>query len=615
MRVFRFGNILVTTAILSWAAAGSSQAALVISSKPTNNVSCSAGVCTATAKSAVMNATDLAGMLASSDVTLLSANKAKDIEVKAAFSWASSNRLTLDSYQSIAVEKLVTVAGSGALTLTTNDGGAGGTLSFTAPGRVAFWDLSSSLIVNGASYTLVGDIATLASDIAGNPAGDYALANNYDASADGTYAHSPVATTFSGGFEGLGNTISNLSIQDTALEDVGLFGALASSGSIENALLTHASVSGGKTKNAAALVATNAGSLFNDSVAGTVHQSGNGGASGLLAGTSSGTVSHCHSSGSVKRAGHDGSAGGLVGYITSIVEDSDSSAAVTTLYTNAIGGLVGQGSGTISNSHASGPVTGVSGFSGGLLGEGCCDAAMGIANSYATGPVSGGVAGGLAGILGSGGSVTGSHATGSASGSSEAGGLVGANYGTIDTSRAEGAVSLTSSGVNAGGLAASNLGTISRSFATGSVTGVSGSAFVGGLVGSNVETVTTKPLIENSYATGSATAGDFLGGIVGWNRHGFIHQTYEIGAVSNAPYVGGVIGYNQTDVGNDVDCYWDTTTSGAAKGVGHGQSSGVTGLTSAELQSGLPSGFDPSIWAESPSINGGFPYLIANPPP
>ena len=34
---------------------------------------------------------------------------------------------------------------------------------------------------------------------------------------------------------------------------------------------------------------------------------------------------------------------------------------------------------------------------------------------------------------------------------------------------------------------------------------------------------------------------------------------------------------------------------------------GITGLTTAQLQSGLPAGFNPSIWAESASINGGLP--------
>jgi len=42
---------------------------------------------------------------------------------------------------------------------------------------------------------------------------------------------------------------------------------------------------------------------------------------------------------------------------------------------------------------------------------------------------------------------------------------------------------------------------------------------------------------------------------------------------------------------------------------------GITGLTDAQLKSGLPTGFDPSVWAQSPSINNGYPYLIANPPP
>jgi hypothetical protein len=33
-------------------------------------------------------------------------------------------------------------------------------------------------------------------------------------------------------------------------------------------------------------------------------------------------------------------------------------------------------------------------------------------------------------------------------------------------------------------------------------------------------------------------------------------------------------------------------------------------LTTIQLQSGLPTGFDPSIWGEDPSINGGLPYLL-----
>ena len=46
----------------------------------------------------------------------------------------------------------------------------------------------------------------------------------------------------------------------------------------------------------------------------------------------------------------------------------------------------------------------------------------------------------------------------------------------------------------------------------------------------------------------------------------------------------------------------------------HGNISHVTGVTTKQLQKKLPAGFDKKIWAENPTINNGFPYLIANPP-
>jgi len=37
-------------------------------------------------------------------------------------------------------------------------------------------------------------------------------------------------------------------------------------------------------------------------------------------------------------------------------------------------------------------------------------------------------------------------------------------------------------------------------------------------------------------------------------------------------------------------------------------------LTDAQLKAQLPDGFDPKIWGQSPTINNGYPYLLANPP-
>jgi hypothetical protein len=97
---------------------------------------------------------------------------------------------------------------------------------------------------------------------------------------------------------------------------------------------------------------------------------------------------------------------------------------------------------------------------------------------------------------------------------------------------------------------------------------------------------------------------------------GSVSDSYSTGTVSGPGYVGGFVGQ---DGGTIDDTYWDTTTSGIANlGQGAGNVSnanGIKGLTTAQLQSGLPSGFDPSVWAENAAINDGIPYLIANPPP
>jgi len=61
----------------------------------------------------------------------------------------------------------------------------------------------------------------------------------------------------------------------------------------------------------------------------------------------------------------------------------------------------------------------------------------------------------------------------------------------------------------------------------------------------------------------------------------------------------------------------DTDTSGVtdlSQGAGNFAEIRHYGLTTAQFQSGLPTGFDSAVWAENPAINGGLPYLIDNPP-
>ena len=120
--------------------------------------------------------------------------------------------------------------------ITNDNGGSGGALNFAYgatgfTGNVAFTDVvgsatHGSLTINGNSYTLENNVAGLAGDIQLNPGGYFALANGYDASADGTFVPRRFRTIFTGVFEGLGNTISTSGIFANTYpgdEDIGLF--------------------------------------------------------------------------------------------------------------------------------------------------------------------------------------------------------------------------------------------------------------------------------------------------------------------------------------------------------------------------------------------------------
>ena len=120
-----------------------------------------------------------------------------------------------------------------------------------------------------------------------------------------------------------------------------------------------------------------------------------------------------------------------------------------------VGSLVGENSGTVSNSYATGSVTG-NGRVGGLVGW----------NRW-------------------GGTVSNSHAASSVTGEFEVGGLVGRNNRTVSNSYSTSSVTGES---DVGGLVGYNWeGTVSNSYFTGSVTGWGS---VGGLVGRNTGTVT-----------------------------------------------------------------------------------------------------------------------------
>ncbi|HWA92269.1 MAG TPA: GLUG motif-containing protein [Rhizomicrobium sp.] len=194
------------------------------------------------------------------------------------------------------------------------------------------------------------------------------------------------------------------------------------------------------------------------------------------------------------------------------------------------------------------------------------------------------------------------------SGQGYAGGLVGTvTAGLVVNSSASGTVEAGKFLV-AGGLVADNLGAIRTSFASGAVLAGDGGT-AGGLVGRNAGTS-----ILDCYANGTVQGGvdSTVGGLLGTNN-GPVVTSYSAGPVASGSgnAVGGFVGNDQGEPDLTQD-YWDIDTSGQSHGAGNDTADpGITGLTHAQFQSGLPTGFDPAVWGQDPAINDGLPYLLA----
>lgn len=265
---------------------------------------------------------------------------------------------------------------------------------------------------------------------------------------------------FIGGFDGNGYTISNLYINRSDSDYVGLFGAFQNA-TIKNVKLKDVNVTG------------------NNKVGGLVGYKNNS------------TILNSHTTGAIK--GNE-KVGGLVGDIYGGTITS-SYATADVEGNKSVGGLAGYSDGNqITDSYAGGNVTSSGSFNGGLIGY-FKDSS--ITNSYATGNVEGNnYVGGLVGDK-TGGAMENSYATGTVKGNSEVGGLVGYNYDdyySITNSYAMGSVEGVS---EVGGLVGYNSGKITNSYATGRVEGTNK---VGGLSGYNSRKITNS--VYNLQTTG-----------------------------------------------------------------------------------------------------------------
>jgi len=483
---------------LAAAAASAAQASLVISTAPTSNVTCPGSTCRATAADAVLNVTDLKTLLHRGNVNV-DAGEANAIAVNATLNWPQGSRLTLSANTSITATQPIVVEGVGAVTLTTTDQSAGA-VAFTGRGRLDFWDTKSKLVINGSSYTLANDVASLASAIAANTHGNFALAKSYDAKADAPYTASPIYVLY-GSLNGLGHAISNLKIQSTETYAAFIAYLLAdSASSVSNLTLAQIDLTG----------------------------TGHGAYVGGLAGYAEDTLSHVRVTGHVKGADL-ATVGGIVGWqaptSTVAIADSSVNVVVSAGPSSLAGGIVGfQYYGYILRCAAAGRIEGGASYAGGLIGlvQGSFET---IAGNWSSVRVSGNFAGGLVG-------------------------------------QANGPFTLADNYVSGGVFSG------------------------GGLIGKTVGVGSSGPSVLRSYARGKVDGGGVTG--------------------------------NDDGTGAYTNVYWDMDTThvrNPANGVlNHPNYPGVTGLSDAQMKAALPAGFSPSVWGLNPSINNGYPYLLANPP-
>ncbi len=239
--------------------------------------------------------------------------------------------------------------------------------------------------------------------------GNYAIGGNincYESSSwNGGAGFTPIGTyanSFSGSFDGKGYSVSGIKIILPATNYVGLFGRTLSNASISNVSLTDANISA--TDYSGILVGSNNGTVTNVSTMGVISSQRYTG--GIL-GSNAGYLTNSHSSAQVTGSS---STGGVVGYnakqdpvtILGHVRRTYSTGNVYGLDSAmAVGGLVGNNFGEVTDSYSQSPVSSINAFGvGGLLGN--FNTPGTLTNSYSTGLVSctGGSCNSIGGLAG-----------------------------------------------------------------------------------------------------------------------------------------------------------------------------------------------------------------------
>ncbi len=324
------------------------------------------------------------------------------------------------------------------------------------------------------SYTLMRDLDF------NDPSSYYSgTVNTSWTTGDGWVPIGNSSTEFTGDFNGNSYTISNLYINRSLTDYVGLFGYIKSNSQINNIYLEDVNVTG------------------NTYV---------GGLSGRLRDS---TASGSYVSGSVSGSG--GYVGGLFGYSDYYSGITDSNTNVSVSGTTRVGGLIGSfNDSELSYCNSEGSVLGSSDYVGGLIGYNS-NSDVNYSSSSSNAESTGDYVGGLAGYNYYDAIIYSGYAEGYVSGVNRVGGLVGNNSGSSFIKKSYSTGDVYGTGERVGGLVGYNSNSeIYNSYSASDVSGTINQ--VGGLVGYNYYNA----VISNSYSVGVVSGtGSYVGGLVG----------------------------------------------------------------------------------------------------
>ncbi|MBB5445111.1 MULTISPECIES: filamentous hemagglutinin N-terminal domain-containing protein [unclassified Paraburkholderia] len=328
-----------------------------------------------------------------------------DMTVASNLVWQGPASLSLAAYRNITIAPTTTLrnTGSGNLSLRADATGIDNASSVVNQGKIdwsgstglvsAFYDMNGSyssgtvlsnrtwaapedsgLVSQFTPYKLVNSFSDLGS-IANDFAGIYALGKDVNArTPPGTTSSSILTfplTPFVGQLDGMGHTISNLSMSASGNfgAPVGMFPVIGAAGVVRN-LILQATISGAATNYYYGLLAAiSEGTIARVRTGGEIALTeGQAVAVGGLVGSSTGTITRSASSAGVLCTCFSASAsytGGLVGYNGGVIRQSY---AATFTSGNGAGGLVGLNDGLVTQSYAIGTVTANGGPVGALIG-------------------------------------------------------------------------------------------------------------------------------------------------------------------------------------------------------------------------------------------------------